>query len=151
MAAFDLAIMTRSVGTDFFMRNTHFTSSSLKKRFDFAAGSRESVGKFEAVVCLYTFYRDVVSAEVSHRLAQEIGGRVSRLFLMDKNWKIVDGHIVAKVPLSQELPTMRIELQSGRTIYRFSGSYDGTHSLPAKVLRLMDKDGDIDGEKPDEA
>ena len=70
---------------------------------------------------------------------------------MEKNWKIVDGHIVAKVPLSQELPTMKIELHSGRTTYRFSGSYDGTRSLPAKVLRLMDKDGGIDGEKPDEA
>ena len=70
---------------------------------------------------------------------------------MDKNWKIVDGHIVAKVPLSQELPTMKIELHSGRTTYCFSGSYDGTRSLPAKVLRLMDKDGEIDGEKPDEA
>ena len=70
---------------------------------------------------------------------------------MEKNWKIVDGHIVAKVPLSQELPTMKIELHSGRTTYRFSGSYDGTRSLSAKVLRLMDKDGDVDGEKTDGA
>jgi len=70
---------------------------------------------------------------------------------MEKNWKIVDGHIVAKTPLSQELPTMKITLQSGKTTYRFSGSYDGKHSISSKVLRLMDKDGDIDSEKSEEA
>jgi len=70
---------------------------------------------------------------------------------MEKNWKIVDDHIVVKTPLSQELPTMKITLQSGKTTYRFSGSYDGKHSVSAKVLRLMDKDGENDGEKSSES
>ena len=61
---------------------------------------------------------------------------------MNRNRKIADGHYVAKVSLSQELPSIRISLQSGRTTYRFRGSYDGHRSISAKVLRLMDKDDD---------
>ena len=63
---------------------------------------------------------------------------------MNRNRKIVDGHYVAKVLLSQELPAIHISLQSGRTTYRFRGSYDGQRSLSAKALRLMDKDSDDD-------
>ena len=31
----------------------------------------------------------------------------------------------------------RFTIQSGRTLYRFTGSYNGKRSLPHKVLRLM--------------
>ena len=51
--------------------------------------------------------------------------------------KIKDGQIVVKNPLYQELPTHEITIQSGRTLYRFTGSYDGNRSLPHKVLQLM--------------
>ncbi len=60
---------------------------------------------------------------------------------------MVNGHIVAKVPFSQELPTMKITLKASRTTYRFGGSYDGNRSVSAKVLRLMDKGGDNNDEK----
>ena len=30
-----------------------------------------------------------------------------------------------------------VTIKSGRTCYRFTGSYDGKRSLPHKVLRLM--------------
>ena len=53
--------------------------------------------------------------------------------------KIKDGHIVVKNPLYQELPTHEITIQSGRTLYRFAGSYDGKRSLPHKVLRLIEQ------------
>ena len=56
---------------------------------------------------------------------------------MEKKRKIEDGHIVVKNLLYQELPTHEITMQSGRTLYRFTGSYDGNRSLPHKVLRLM--------------
>ena len=56
---------------------------------------------------------------------------------MEKKRKIEDGHIVVKNPLYQELPTHEITMQSGRTLYRFTGSYDGNRSLPHKVLQLM--------------
>ena len=49
---------------------------------------------------------------------------------MEKKRTIKDGQIVVKNPLYQELPTHEVTIQSGRTFYRFTGSYD-------KVLRLM--------------
>ena len=58
---------------------------------------------------------------------------------MEKKRKIKDGHIVIKNPLYQELPTHEITIQSGRTLYRFTGSYDGKRSLPHKVLRLIEQ------------
>ena len=56
---------------------------------------------------------------------------------MEGQRKIKDGHIVVKNPLYQELPTHEVTFQSVRTLYRFTGSYDGNRSLPHKVLRLM--------------
>ena len=56
---------------------------------------------------------------------------------MEKRREIKDGQIVVKNPLYQELPTHEITIQSGRTLYRFTGSYDGNRSLPHKVLQLM--------------
>ena len=56
---------------------------------------------------------------------------------MERKRKIKDGQIVVKNPLYQELPTHEVTIQSGRTLYRFTGSYDGSRSLPHKVLRLM--------------
>mgnify|MGYP006886393200 FL=1 len=56
---------------------------------------------------------------------------------MERKRKIKDGQIVVKNPLYQELPTHEVTIQSGRTFYRFTGSYDGSRSLPHKVLRLM--------------
>ena len=56
---------------------------------------------------------------------------------MERKRTIKDGQIVVKNPLYQELPTHEVTIQSGRTLYRFTGSYDGSRSLPHKVLRLM--------------
>ena len=56
---------------------------------------------------------------------------------MERKWKIKDGQIVVKNPLYQERQTHEVTIQSGRTLYRFTGSYDGKRSLPHKVLRLM--------------
>ena len=59
---------------------------------------------------------------------------------MEGQRKIVNGHIVVKNPLSYELPKHEVVIKSGRTIYRFTGSFDGNKSLPSKVLRLMEQD-----------
>ena len=56
---------------------------------------------------------------------------------MERKRKIKDGHIVVENPLFQELPKHEVTIKSGRTLYRFTGSYDGERSLPHKVLRLM--------------
>jgi len=58
---------------------------------------------------------------------------------MEKKRNIKDGQIVVKNLLYQELPTHEVTIQSGRTLYRFMGSYDGTRSLPHKVLRLIEQ------------
>ena len=59
---------------------------------------------------------------------------------MERKRKIKNGHIVVKNPLAHELPKREVVIKSGRTLYRFAGSYDGQRALPSKVLRLMDQD-----------
>ena len=59
---------------------------------------------------------------------------------MERKRKIVNGHIVVKTPFAYELPTHEVVIKSGRTTYRFTGSYDGNKSLPNRVLRLMERD-----------
>ena len=70
---------------------------------------------------------------------------------MERKRKIKNGHIVVKNPLAYELPKREVMIKSGRTLYRFTGSYDGQRALPSKVLRLMDQDNlqkdDDDGNK----
>lgn len=59
---------------------------------------------------------------------------------MERKRKIKNGHILVKNPLAYELPKREVVIKSGRTLYRFTGSYDGQRALPSKVLRLMDQD-----------
>ena len=59
---------------------------------------------------------------------------------MERKRKIKNGHIVVKNPLAYELPKREVVIKSGRTLYRFTGSYDGQRALPSKVFRLMDQD-----------
>ena len=63
---------------------------------------------------------------------------------MERKRTIKDGHIVVRNPLYQELPTHEVTIKSGRTLYRFTGSYDGNRSLPHKVLQLIAR-SPIDG------
>ena len=51
-----------------------------------------------------------------------------------------ENNITVKNPLFMELPQITISLELNGTTYRFRGSYDGTHSLPAKLLKLMEND-----------
>ena len=59
---------------------------------------------------------------------------------MERKRKIVNGHIVVKNPLAYELPKREVVIKSGRTLYRFTGSYDGNRALSNKVLCLMERD-----------
>ena len=59
---------------------------------------------------------------------------------MERKRKIKDGHIVVENPLYQEMPKQEVAIKSGKTLYRFTGSYDGERSLPHKVLRLMEQE-----------
>ena len=59
---------------------------------------------------------------------------------MERKRTIKDGRIVVKNPLYQELLEHEITIKSGRTCYRFTGSYDGESSLPYKVLHLLEQE-----------
>lgn len=53
-----------------------------------------------------------------------------------------DGHLTVHNYCAMALPKITVTLRSGRTIYRFNGSYDGNRSLPAKLLDRMVKDNE---------
>ncbi|MCH5288002.1 MAG: hypothetical protein J1E43_11340 [Christensenellaceae bacterium] len=47
-----------------------------------------------------------------------------------------------------ELPDVTVTITSGKTTYRFTGSYDGDHALTAKLLTHMTNDDAVkDSEK----
>ena len=46
-----------------------------------------------------------------------------------------NGHIIVQDPLYNVLPTVTVTFESKGTTYRFTGSYDSEHSLPAKILK----------------
>ena len=48
---------------------------------------------------------------------------------MERKRIFKNGHIVVKNPLAYELPKREVVIKSGRTLYRFTGSYDGQRAL----------------------
>ena len=54
-----------------------------------------------------------------------------------------DGSRSAPVPLRQELPQITVRLKEGNTIYRFTASFDGMHTLPEKAVKLIDSEGSV--------
>lgn len=64
------------------------------------------------------------------------------------NFKIAsDGEITAPNYLAAVLPSITVCIESGRTTYRFNGSYDGSKSLPEKLLAHMAKESEKESEK----
>ena len=64
---------------------------------------------------------------------------------MDKHNYRIDPErgIVVRNYCVAELPKVTVEIKSGRTTYRFTGSYDGNRSLSAKLLGHMATDHEI--------
>ena len=60
-----------------------------------------------------------------------------------------DGAITVHNYLAAELPTVVNTIKSGRTTYRFIGSYDGCSSLPSKLLTHMVNDSEELHDKDD--
>ena len=58
---------------------------------------------------------------------------------MEQKRIIKNGKIVVKNPLAYELPKCEVVIKSGRTLYRFTGSYDGQRALSSKLLRLLEQ------------
>lgn len=55
-----------------------------------------------------------------------------------------DGGLVVRNYCAAELPKITVEIKSGRTIYRFTGSYHGKRSLSGKLLDHMASSGEND-------
>ncbi len=58
---------------------------------------------------------------------------------MKRKRKIKDGHIVVENPLFQELPTHEVTIKSGRTLYRFTGSYNGKGACTTRFYALWSR------------
>ena len=54
-----------------------------------------------------------------------------------------DGSRSALVPLWRELPQITVRLKEGNAIYRFTASFDGTHALTEKAVKLIDSEGSV--------
>ena len=54
-----------------------------------------------------------------------------------------DGSRSALVPLWRELPQITVRMKEGNTIYRFTASFDGMHTLPEKAVKLIDSEGSV--------
>ena len=54
-----------------------------------------------------------------------------------------DGSRSAPVPLWRELPQITVRLKEGNTIYRFTASFDGRHTLPEKAVKLVDSERSV--------
>ena len=54
-----------------------------------------------------------------------------------------DGSRSALVPLWRELPQITVRLKEGNTIYRFTASFDGTHAITEKAVKLIDSEGSV--------
>ena len=55
-----------------------------------------------------------------------------------RNYTITpDGSITTRNLCAASLPEIAVEITSGRTTYRFTGTYDGQRSLSSKLLAHM--------------
>ena len=55
-----------------------------------------------------------------------------------RNYTIThDGRITTRNLCAASLPEITVEITSGRTTYRFTGTYDGQRSLSSKLLAHM--------------
>lgn len=54
-----------------------------------------------------------------------------------------DGSRSTLVPLWRELPQITVRLKEGNTIYRFTASFDGMHTLLEKAVKLIDSEGSV--------
>ena len=59
---------------------------------------------------------------------------------INRNYRIdPERGIVVRNYCAMALPKISVEIKSGRTTYRFTGSFDGKHTLPEKAMKLADE------------
>ena len=99
MAAFNFAVVSRGVRTDKFMTDIQLNCGLFKKS-KFIFGCCEAVGKFAAIVCLYTLNLYPIMLKPGSCFFQEVGRRVGRLLWISpqepQTGKLVYGGILEK-------------------------------------------------------
>ena len=80
MAALDLAVVARGVGTNELVTNAKLGSGGFKQRRNVAFGIGETVGKLKSVVRLNTFHDHAFSAKGFNNAPQEMCRRIGTLF-----------------------------------------------------------------------
>ena len=78
MTAFNFAVVSWGIRTDKFMTNIQLSCHLFKKGW-FIFGCCESIGKFAAIICLYTFDLYPMMLKPGSCFFQEVGRRVGRL------------------------------------------------------------------------
>jgi len=58
------------------------------------------------------------------------------------NYSVLENGIVVRNYCAAELPSVAVEIKSGRSTYRFTGRYDGCRAVTAKLLGHMAADGE---------
>ena len=73
VAALHFAIVAGRVGTDELVADTQLGGGGLKQRGQFRLAAGETIGKFNAVICLDTFHTDTSAGIPTEQLFQKIG------------------------------------------------------------------------------
>ena len=103
VAAFYRAIVSWGIRTDQFMPDAQLSGGFLKKGRDIPFAVREAVGKFKAVVSLYTFHANAPAGIPLHQPLQKVGGGVGGLLRIGGQeaelGKLVNGGVLEQAQL----------------------------------------------------
>ena len=84
MRAFDLAVMTRRIGTNELVPDAQASGGLFKTGGNVLFGVGKAIGKLKAVVCLDAFNGNAAPTEPGSRFFKEVGGGVGALFLVGR-------------------------------------------------------------------
>lgn len=84
VAALDLAVMTRRIGTNELVPDAQASGGLFKTGGNALFGVGKAIGKLKAVVCLDAFNGDAAPTEPGSRFFKEVGGGVGALFLVGR-------------------------------------------------------------------
>ena len=103
VAAFNLAVMARSIGTDEFMTNAQTSSCLFEIGRNIPFGVGKAICKFKTVVGLDAFNNDATPSEPCGHLFEEVGGGVSTLLFIcakeTQTAELINGGVLEKTQL----------------------------------------------------
>ena len=103
VAALDLAVVARGIGTDKFMPDSEAGSSCFEQGGKIPLAVGEAIGKFKAVIRLDTFHADPSAGIPLEQLFQKIRGGIGRLLRVGgqeaQTGKLVNGGVLEQAKL----------------------------------------------------